>query len=138
MAAIHHEVIIDAPTDAVWDAVQDVGSLHSRLVPGFVIATTVLVDAATLTRRVTFADGTTVDEVIIDVDPARHRLSWSIQELEHHNGVMEVVETGAGTMVSWTADVLPHSLTERFSPAMEAGLAIMKRHLEANCHREKA
>jgi len=39
MASIHKEVSIDAPADHVWDALQDVGAIHTRLATGFVVDT---------------------------------------------------------------------------------------------------
>jgi hypothetical protein len=36
MASIRREFLIDARPDDVWDAVRDLGALHTRLVPGFV------------------------------------------------------------------------------------------------------
>ena len=39
MASIHREISIDAPPEHVWSAARDVGALHTRLVPGFVIDT---------------------------------------------------------------------------------------------------
>ena len=39
MATLHHEITIDARAEDVWDAVRDVGALHTRLVPGFVVDT---------------------------------------------------------------------------------------------------
>jgi hypothetical protein len=36
MASVHREVRIERPVAAVWDALADVGALHTRLVPGFV------------------------------------------------------------------------------------------------------
>ncbi len=47
MASIRKEVTIEAPADAVWNAVRDIGQVHKRLVPG------VLTDAPLLagTRR---------------------------------------------------------------------------------------
>lgn len=130
MAAIHHQIHIDLPPEEVWDAVKDVGALHTRLVPGFVVATEMLEGTPSPTRRVTFANGALVDEVIIDNDPERRRLSWSIKNVEHHNGAMTVAGAEGGTLVTWTADVLPPDLAERFSPMMETGLSTMKRHLE--------
>ena len=130
MASVHQQIFIDLPPEAVWDAVTDVGALHSRLVPGFVAATEMLADAPNPTRRVTFVNGAVADEVIVDNDPARRRLAWSIRGVEHHNGVMTVHDADGGALVTWTADVLPAGLAERFSPAMAAGLAAMKSHLE--------
>jgi hypothetical protein len=39
MATLHNSVLIEASPDAIWDAARDVGALHSRLVPGFVVKT---------------------------------------------------------------------------------------------------
>lgn len=130
MPAIHHQVLINRSPDFVWDAVRDVGALHSRLVPGFVTATEMLEGVPTPTRRVTFANGAVADEVIVDNDDERRRLAWSIKSVEHHNGVMMVSNAEGGALVTWTADVLPAELAERFSPMMAAGLSTMKAHLE--------
>ena len=130
MPAIHHEILIAVPADDVWDAVRDVGALHTRLVPGFVSMTEMVKDAKTPTRRVTFANGVVVDEVIVDRDDQRRRLVWSIKGVEHHNGVMTVAAADGGSRVTWTADVLPIEMAARFGPSMAAGLAAMKAHLE--------
>jgi hypothetical protein len=37
MASIHKEVRVHRKPDAVWDAIRDVGAIHIRLVPGFVV-----------------------------------------------------------------------------------------------------
>ncbi|MEO8375040.1 MAG: SRPBCC family protein [Sphingomonas bacterium] len=132
MPAIHHQIHIERPPEFVWDAVRDVGALHSRLVPGFVTATEMLDGVATPTRRVTFANGAVADEVIVDNDDERRRLAWSIKSVEHHNGVMTVLDAEGGSLVTWTADVLPAELAERFSPMMAKGLSTMKAHLERN------
>ena len=129
MPAIHHQIHIERPPEFVWDAVRDVGALHSRLVPGFVTATEMLAGVPT-TRRVTFANGAVADEVIVDNDDERRRLAWSIKSVEHHNGVMTVLDAEGGALVIWTADVLPAELVERFSPMMAKGLSTMKAHLE--------
>ena len=130
MPTIHHEILIGLPTETVWDAVRDVANLHVRLVPGFVVATEMLSQTATPTRRVTFASGAVLDEAIVSIDDARRRLVWSITSVEHHNGAMQVFDAAGGSRVTWTADVLPAELTETFSPLMAAGLATMKAHLE--------
>jgi hypothetical protein len=130
MAAVHHQILISRSPDFVWDAVRDVGALHRRLVPGFVSTTEMLVGTPNPIRRVTFANGAMADEVIVDNDDERRRLAWSIQGVEHHNGVMTVADAEGGALVTWTADLLPAELAERFSPMMAAGLAMMKAHLE--------
>jgi len=37
MASIRKEILIDAPPEDVWAAVRDVGAVHRRLAPGFVV-----------------------------------------------------------------------------------------------------
>lgn len=39
MATTHEEIRVEASPVKVWDAVRDVGALHTRLVPGFVTDT---------------------------------------------------------------------------------------------------
>jgi carbon monoxide dehydrogenase subunit G len=134
MPTIHLEITIDAPSATVWDAVRDVGALHTRLVPGFVAATEMLADAATPTRRVTFVNGVSADEKIVSIDEERRRLVWSIVGVEHHNGAMQVFDDADGTRVTWTADLLPAALVERFSPMMAMGLAKMKGYFEGTPH----
>jgi hypothetical protein len=52
-------VLSTASPAAVWDAVRDIGALHTRLVPGFVVATEIIPAG----RRVTFANGVVIDEI---------------------------------------------------------------------------
>lgn len=37
MASIHKEIQVRRARDVVWDAIRDVGAIHKRLVPGFVV-----------------------------------------------------------------------------------------------------
>lgn len=134
MASIHKDIIINAAPDAVWDAVRDVGKIHERLCPGFVINTEMVDDGAA--RLVTFGNGMVVKEVIVDSDDARRRLVWTIESerLTHHNGVMQVLEAGEGrTRAIWTADVLPHAAAETMGPMMGMGLEAMKKRLDRAC-----
>lgn len=131
MASIHKDILIDARPEAVWDAVRDVGAIHERLCPGFVVATEMVDDGAA--RMVTFGDGMVVKELIVDSDDARRRLVWSArsERLAHHNGVMRVEDAGEGrTRAVWTADVLPHAAAQTVGPMMEMGLEAMKKRLE--------
>ena len=133
MPTIHHEIDIAVPAASVWDAVRDVGALHTRLVPGFVVATEMLDGAPEPTRRVTFASGAVLDEIIVSVDDDRRRLVWAIQGVDHHNGAMQVFDHNGGARVTWTADVLPSALAGQFSPLMARGLEVMKESLEVSC-----
>jgi hypothetical protein len=133
MASIEKSLIINSSPDRIWDAVRDVGAIHRRLAPGVVANTEMLEDTQFPTRRVTFAQGPVVDEIIVDVDEARRRLVWSVRadQFAHHNGAMQVHDADGGARVTWIADVLPDALAAVIEPMMEAGMQAMKRHLEA-------
>jgi len=83
MASIRREVSVSVSPAAAWDAVRDVGALHTRLVKGFVTDCRIEGDA----RVVTFANGMVARELIVDLDEAQHRLVWSAVggRLSHHN-----------------------------------------------------
>jgi hypothetical protein len=121
MASVRHEIPIDAPPAAVWDALRDWGALHTRLVPGFVVATEVDGDD----RVVTFVDGTVARERLIDCDDERRRLVWSVVDgaLTHHNASAEIRDghqDGTSVLV-WTADFLPHAFAPRMRELVAAG-----------------
>lgn len=130
MASVRIERLIDAPADQVWDAIRDVGALHTRLVPGFVVDTR-LEDGA---RMVTFGNGMTAREVLVDVDDARRRFAYSIrgERLEQHHATNEVFDDGEGRCrFVWVADLLPDSLAPMFSGMMGRGADVLKATLEA-------
>lgn len=131
MAAIHKSILIEASPEAVWDAVRDIGRIHERLCPGFVVDTALVDDGAA--RMVTFGNGLVVKELIVDSDDARRRLVWSArsERLAHHNGVMQVEDAGEGrARAIWTADVLPHAAADSIGAMMQQGLEAMKRRLD--------
>jgi len=74
MASIRKEIRINAPASQIWDALKDVGSLHTRLVPGFVTDTKM--DGNT--RVVTFGNGMVAREEIVSIEPARQRVAWAV------------------------------------------------------------
>jgi len=130
MASIRKEVVIDARPDAVWDAIRDVGALHTRLVPGFVVDTTLEQGA----RVVTFGNGLVARELIVDLDDAARRLAWAVvgsPRLTHHNASVQVFDEGARqSRVVWIADVLPHEIAGYMGERLEQGLGVMKKTLE--------
>ena len=128
MAALFKEIRIETSPERVWDAVRDVGALHTRLVPGFVVDTKL--DGET--RIVTFGNGMVVREPILSCDDARRRLAWSAQggRATHYNAVLEVTGEDAAARVRWTTDLLPHELADTLGAMQEQGLAVMKRTLE--------
>jgi hypothetical protein len=129
MATLHNSVLIDASPDAIWDAARDIGALHSRLVPGFVVKTELDGDA----RIVTFGNGMVVREPIISVDDERKRLAWSAEggRTKHYNAVLQVVAQGSGSRVEWTTDLLPNEMASPIQAMQEQALAIMKRTFES-------
>jgi len=129
MASIRKEIIVEARPENVWVAVRDIGALHKRLVPGFVVDTRLEADA----RIVTFGNGMVVRELIVDLDDEARRLAWSARggRLTHHNASVQVFAEGAGrTRLVWTADLLPNELAGDIRAMIEQAAAIMKPTLE--------
>jgi hypothetical protein len=127
MASVRKEILIEARPDGVWDAIRDVGAIHTRLAPGFVTDTRLEEGA----RIVTFGNGMVARELIVD-DAAR-RLVWAVVggRLKHHNGSLQVFAEGdGGSRVVWIADLLPNDLAGAIAGMMEQGMAAMKRNLE--------
>jgi hypothetical protein len=129
MATIIKQITLDAPADAIWDAVADFGAVHRRFAPGFVTDVQ-LVEGA---RMVTFADGTVTREVFLGRDDTARRLAYSIQSLllAHHSASFQVDDLGGGkSRLTWTVDVLPDEMADYLDPRMDAGLEVAKRTLE--------
>ena len=131
MASIRREIHIDARPETAWAALRDVGALHYRLVPGFVIDTRLEEGA----RVVTFGNGLVARELIVDVDDDARRVAWSVvgsQLMTHHNASAQVFGDGAsGCRFVWIADLLPNDLTSIISGMMDQGMEAMRRTLEA-------
>ena len=130
MASIRKEILIEARPEAVWDAVRDVGAVHERLAPGFVVDTR-LEDGA---RIVTFASGLVACELIVDVDDAARKLVWAVvgsPRLTHHNASLQVFADGERrSRVVWIADLLPNEIAGYIAGLIEEGLGTMKKTLE--------
>ena len=128
MASLHKEIHIEARPEAIWDAARDVGALHTRLVPGFVVDTRLEGNA----RIVTFGNGMVVRELIISVDDQRRRLAWTATggRATHYNAVLEVFADRSGARVVWAIDLLPDEVAEPIAAMQETGLAAMKQAFE--------
>ena len=134
MASIRKEIVLEAPAEHVWEAVRDVGALHTRLVPGFVVDTRLEPDA----RVVTFGNGMVVRELIVDLDEAARRLAWSARggRLSHHNASVQVFADGdRRSRLVWIADLLPNELAGDIRAMIEQATMIMKKTLEASVRR---
>jgi hypothetical protein len=129
MASIRREILIRARPEKVWEAVRDVGAVHTRLAPGFVVDTRLEAGA----RVVTFANGLVARELIVDIDDDARRLVWAVVERRptHHNASMQVFADGAEhSRAVWIADLLPHELAGAIGAMIEQGLSVMKQTLE--------
>jgi len=125
MASIRKEIPLDARAEDVWDAVRDIGALHTRLVPGFVTDTKLEPGA----RIVTFANGMVVRELIVDLDDKARRLAWSAVggRLTHHNASAQVFADGDKSRLVWTADLLPNELADDIRTMIDHGAAAMQK-----------
>jgi hypothetical protein len=97
---------------------RDIGALHTRLVPCFVVDTKLEPGA----RVVTFADGRMVSEHIEAIDDDARHLVWTAtgERLEHHNASAQVIEALNGqARIVWIADPLPDSLAGSIGQMME-------------------
>lgn len=130
MASIHKDIRIDVPAAQAWDAMRDVGALHTRLVAGFVLDCKLEGEV----RQLRFANGVQASERLISVDDERRRVAWSATgaRLSHHNASAQVLDEGDGRCrVVWIADLLPHDMAPAIAGMIDEGLAAMKRTLES-------
>lgn len=131
MASIRKEIHIAASPEKVWAAVRDVGAVHQRLVPGLV--TDVRLEEGA--RLVTFANGRTVRELIVDIDDTTRRLAYAAVGgfSKHHHASMQVFAEGEeGSRLVWITDVLPNDVAGTINPLIEQGAGIMQRTLEGS------
>lgn len=129
MATINNEIEIDRSKEFVWDAIRDVGAIHKRLVPGFVLDCKLEDDW----RTVTFANGMVVRELIVSVNDDTCRHSWSARSdhLTHHNASVQVFPDGPEKCrVVWIADLMPNEVAETIAEMIQQALNTMKQTLE--------
>lgn len=129
MGSIRKQITTKASTHETWSALRDVGALHTRLVPGFVVDTKLEADA----RIVTFGNGLVIREPIVAISDEMRRVVWSAttEQLKHYNGSAEVVTSGDGqTRVVWTADFLPDEAAPWIDSMMEQAITVMRKTLD--------
>ena len=129
MATIRKEIEIARERSVVWDAIRDVGAIHRRLVPGFVVDCKLEGGS----RLITFANGMTIRELIVAIDDETCRHAWSArgEPFTHHNASLQVFTEGVATCrLVWIADLLPDEATSTVEQMMLQGLDVMKRTLE--------
>jgi len=133
MASITKQIDINAPADAVWDALRDFGALHERLVPGFVTETRMVGDDV---RALTFFNGARARERLVTIDDDQRRLVYAVVESAlngtHDNSSAQVFDLGNGTSrFVWIKDVLPDTLEPIIDGLMTHGIAVIKSTMEA-------
>ena len=135
MTMIRRTFTVPASPDDVWAAFRDIGAVHTRLAPGFVVGTEVL---APDKRRVTFANGAIVTEQIVSIDDDDRRLAYTILEraAEHHHASFEVLATDGGATVVWTTDVARGPIAETFRATMVAAVPVIKAALSTPAPRQ--
>ncbi len=128
MASIRKEFVVDASAAQVWSAVRDFGAVHQRLAPGFVVDTKLDGDA----RVVTFGNGMTARERLIDLDDASRRLVYGVVDgrFTHDNASVQIVEEGAQRCrFIWQRDMLPNDLAPAVNAMMDQGTKVMQQAL---------
>lgn len=131
MASITKHAVIDAPPEAVWEALRDFGAVHQRLAPGFVVDSELDGDA----RIVTFFNGAVARELLVDIDDDARRLVYSVVESPlhaiHDNSSAQVVADEGRSRFVWIKDVLPDEIAPRIDALMEQGIGVVKETLES-------
>lgn len=129
MASLCKETSINASPEHVWAAIEDFGTLHTRLVPGFVVDAKLDGDIRTLT----FWNGAVVKEVLVGADARLRRLAYAILEGKptHYNGSIQVFAEPEGrSRLVWIIDLLPNELSGYIDSMMQKGIEIMRQTLE--------
>lgn len=129
MASIRTQFTVEAPAENVWEAIRDIGAVHTRLARGMVRDTRLEGDC----RLVTFASGEVVRERIIGIDDRSRRLAYAVVgwRTTHHNASFEVISDGESrSRVIWITDLLPDEVAALVESLMEQGSAAIKQTLE--------
>lgn len=118
VATIRTSIEVEAPIEEVWAKIADLGGVTAMI--SFLVDAEVDGD-----RRVcTMADGGKLEEEIISVDPALHRVAYTITNspfgFSFHAAAMELVPTARGCRFVWTTDVKPDALAEQLGPIFES------------------
>ncbi|MFL6239837.1 MAG: SRPBCC family protein [Actinomycetes bacterium] len=129
MATVRRTFEVAAQAESVWDAVRDVGNVHTRLAPG--VVSDCRLDGRT--RRVTFANGLVLTEQIVTIDDTARRLAYTSVSgsTTHHHASVEVLPRDTGSRVVWTTDLIPDDLADMVGGLMDAGVAAMSAVFDA-------
>jgi len=129
MASIRKETVIDIGIEPAWAALRRVGEPHTLFAP-------VLTGAGIAgdVRTVSFANGMTVHEQILDVDDEHRRVAYVVLDapgLTYHHASMQIEIAGPGRCAFvWTTDFLPAEAAANLQPLIDQGSDALKRMLE--------
>ncbi|TVX99777.1 SRPBCC family protein [Cohnella terricola] len=131
MPTIHKEILIGASPEQVWDAVSDVGAVHTRLVPGYTENT--MMDGHE--RTLMLPGGGSVRELIVSIDPNERRMAYAVKEgripLTHHHASLQVLpHDGNSAKLVWITDFLPDLLAAEIQARINRGAEVMKETIE--------
>src|SRR5262245_43286501 len=111
MATVHKEFVVEAPAEKIWEALADFQAVHQRLAKGFV--TDSKPDGAEA-RIVTYANGTSAREILVNSDAKTKRLVYSVvgnERLTHHSASAQIIAEGPNkSRFVWIADFLPNAI----------------------------
>ncbi|WP_406284110.1 SRPBCC family protein [Embleya sp. NBC_00896] len=133
MTHIHETRTIDAPVEDVWAIIGEFDTGPTRMAPGFVVECRL---EAPDTRLVTFANGMTARERLIELDAEARSVTYSViggsSTPTRDRATMRVLPTADGrTTFVWTRDVLPDALGVPMAQAMVHGSDLVKATMEA-------
>ena len=129
MASIIKEIVIEASSDRVWDALRDFNAVHQRLAPGFLTDCRIEGD----TRILTFFNGMIASERLVGIDERARRLCYTVvggRAAHHHASAQVFAEGEHCTRFVWITDVLPDEVAAPISAMMDQGLAAMVKALQ--------
>ena len=129
MASVYKEFIVNAPAEFVWEAIKDVGAVHTRLAQGFVTDTKLEGG----TRTVTFANGFVVQEQVVSTSDELRRLVYRAVggKASHHNAFFQVAPASEGkSTVLWVTDLLPDEMRGPIEQMVELGSSAIQKTLE--------
>lgn len=131
MATVHRQILLQSRIEAVWDALRDVGALHTRLVPGFVTNTVLEPDGKA--REVTFANGMVMRELILEVNEELKRVVWSASggRLTQHRATAQLFAESSQTRFVWDAEFEPAEAEPAIAQMIDAGLDALLRSFGA-------
>ncbi len=129
MATLRRQITLNAPASAVWSALRDFGSVHTRVAPGFLLK----LEMDDGDRIVTFFNGLVARERLVTADDANCRLVYAVVEgrASHYNAAVEVFPEADGSRLVWTIDLLPDELAPAIGGMMDHAAGFMKKALEA-------